>query len=116
LRLQRSLGSEMDKLPGVLQLPDDELMLALCVRRENLKDPAKWCQEMRAYWAEKSKPIVDAEHAERLMEWSERLALEAAGERPQGSEDDFGLPVYELGPEDAAFLSYELAVKELGRS
>ncbi len=106
----------MAEIPGILHLPDDELLLALCVREENLADPPKWCLEMRACWAEKSKPIRDAEHAERLMEWSERLALEAAGERPQGLQDDFGPPVYELGPEDAAFLSYELAIKELSRS
>lgn len=106
----------MAQVPAFLQLPDDELMLALCVREENLKDPGAWCQEIRAYWVEQSKPIRDAAHAGRLMKWSERLALEAAGDRPQGLEDDFGPPVYELGPEEAAFLSYELAVKELSRS
>jgi hypothetical protein len=107
------LGSELDKTPGVLQLPDDELMLALCVRQENLKDPAKWCQEMRAYWAEKSKPICDAEHAERLMEWSQRLALESSGDRQQGIQDGFGLPVTGMSPEGAAFNAYENAIKAL---
>ncbi len=106
----------MAEIPGVLQLPDDQLMLALCVREENLTDPAKWCRELRACWLEKSKQIRDAVHAERLMEWSERLSMEAAGKRPQSLDDDFGPPVYELGPEDAAFLSYELAVKALSRS
>lgn len=101
----------MNALPGVLQLPDDEMMLALSVRKENLKDPAKWCQEMRAHWEEKSKPIRDAEHAERLMQWSERLALESSGERPQGLRDGFGAPV--LSPEDAAFNAYETAIRIL---
>lgn len=101
----------MAELPGVLRLPDDEMMLALCVRRENLNDPAKWCQEMRAYWEEKSKPIRDAEHAERLMQWSERLALESSGERQQG--DGYGAPLTNLSPEHAAFNAYEAAIKTL---
>ena len=83
----------MTKLPGVLQLPDDELMLALCVREENLKNPSEWCQEFRACWVEKAQPIRDSEHAERLMEWSSRLAMEAAGDRAQGVNDAFGLPL-----------------------
>ncbi len=103
----------MAELPGFLRLPDDELLLALSVRQENLKDPAKWCQEVRAYWAEKSKPIHDAERAERLMEWSKRLALESAGERQQGRHDGFGAPVTDLSPEDAAFNAYEDAIKNL---
>ncbi len=103
----------MAELPGVLRLPDDEMMLALCVRQENLKDPAKWCQEMRVYWEEQSKPIRDAEHAERLMRWSERLALESSGKREQGIQDGFGLPLSDLSPEDAAFNAYEAAIKRL---
>ncbi len=111
--MQRSLAFEMVELPGFLQLPNDELMLALCVREENLKDPGAWCQEIRAYWVEQSKPIRDAAHAERLMEWSERLALESSGERQQGLQDGFGAPVADLSPEDAAFNAYEAAVRVL---
>jgi hypothetical protein len=106
----------MAELPGVLKLPDDELLLALSVRQENLKDPAKWCQEMRAYWVAKSKPIRDAEHAEHLMQWSARLALESSGERKQGLKDGFGVPVIYLSPEDAAFNAYEDAIKSLPSS
>ncbi len=113
MRLQKSLASEMAEIPGVLHLPDDELLLALCVREENLADPAKWCQEMRAYWAEQSRPIRDAEHAERLMDWSTRLALESSGVRPQGVRDGFGLPVTDMSPEDAAFIAYENAIQGL---
>jgi hypothetical protein len=103
----------MTELPGVLKLSDDELLLALSVRQENLKDPAKWCQEMRAYWVEKSKPIRDTGHAERLMEWSERLALESSGDRQQGLQDGFGAPVTDLSPEVAAFNAYEAAIRAL---
>jgi len=35
--------------PSFLSLPDDDLMLLLCVRPENLPDPARWCHEMREY-------------------------------------------------------------------
>lgn len=101
----------MAELPGVLRLPDDEMMLALSVRKEKLEDPAKWCQEMRSLWEEKSKQIRDAGHAERLMQWSERLALESSGDRPQGLQDGFGPPV--LSPEDAAFNAYEAAIRIL---
>ena len=105
----------MVELPGFLQLPDDKLMLALCVREENLKDPGAWCQEIRAYWVEKSKPICDSAHAERLMDWSERLALESSGERQQGLQDGFGAPCNELSPEAAAFNAYEAAIRVLAR-
>lgn len=106
----------MPDLPPLLSLPDDQLLLALCVRGENLSDPTSWCQEMRSLWRAKAEPIPSADHANRLMQWTERLAMEASGERPQGLEDGFGLPIYQLAPEEAAFLSYELAVKKLTRS
>ena len=64
-----------------LDLPDDLFMLALCVREENLKDPARWCTEMRALAkAKKIGPKTSAE-AEALFEWAGRLAIEAHGER-----------------------------------
>jgi hypothetical protein len=64
-----------------LDLPDEQFMLALCVREENLKDPARWCAEMRALAkARKIGPKTSAE-AEAMFEWAGRLAIEAHGER-----------------------------------
>ena len=83
----------MTKLPGVLHLKDGELMLALCVREENLLDPASWCQEIRDLCRAQSLNISTSEHAERLMQWSSRLAMEAAGDLAQGVNDGFGLPL-----------------------
>lgn len=38
------MNEQIDKsISTVLDLPDDRFMLALCVRPENLQDPAKWC-------------------------------------------------------------------------
>lgn len=63
-----------------LDLPDDLFMLALCIREENLKDPARWCKEMREHVrAMKVGPKTVAE-AEVMMANAERLAIEAAGE------------------------------------
>ena len=39
----------MARFEGLLNLTDQELMLALCVREENLVNPSKWCAEMRQY-------------------------------------------------------------------
>ena len=64
-----------------LDLPDEQFMLAICVREENLKDPARWCAEMRALAkARKIGPKTTAE-AEAMFEWAGRLAIEAHGER-----------------------------------
>ena len=64
-----------------LDLPDEQFMLAICVREENLKDPARWCAEMRALAkARKIGPKTSAE-AEAMFEWAGRLAIEAHGER-----------------------------------
>ena len=78
---------------NLLGLPDKQFLLALCVRDENLLDPASWCQEMRALCRAQSLNISTSEHAERLMQWSSRLAMEAAGDRAQGVNDAFGLPL-----------------------
>lgn len=66
-----------------LDLPDDLFMLALCVREENLRDPARWCAEMREHVrAVKRGPKTVAE-AEALMAEATRLAEESAGDREQ---------------------------------
>ena len=69
------------ELFSFLDLPDDQFLLTLCVREENLKDPARWCAEMRALAkARKIGPKTTAE-AEAMFEWAGRLAIEAHGER-----------------------------------
>ena len=69
------------EMPSFLDLPDDQFMLTLCVREENLKDPVRWCAEMRALAkARKIGPKTTAE-AEAMFEWAGRLAIEAHGER-----------------------------------
>ena len=74
------MSNESIQSASFLDLPDDRLMLALCVREENLKDPARWCSEMRALAkARKIGPKTSAE-AEILFEWAGRLAMEANGE------------------------------------
>ena len=84
-----------------------ELMLALCVREENLLDPARWCGEMRQYMREVGEGPVTAEQSERLMIWSDRLSFEAAGSPDvTGSQDP-------LMPEVAAFNAYEAAIRHL---
>lgn len=62
-----------------LDLPDEQLMLALCVRAENLKDSARWCAEMREHARAVKKGPSTVEEAEALMAESARLAAEAAG-------------------------------------
>lgn len=69
--------------PSFLDLPDDELMLVLCVRPENLANPAKWCEQIRAHArASKVGPKTVAE-AEAMMATALRLAEESAGQRQQ---------------------------------
>ncbi len=82
-------------------------MLALCVREENLLDPARWCGEMRQYMREVGEGPVTAEQSERLMKWSGRLSLEAAGclDATRGQDS--------LTPEVAAFNAYEAAIRDL---
>ena len=63
-----------------LDLPDDLFMLALCIREENLKDPAKWCSEMRALARAKKIGPKTSKEAEELLEWANRLSIVACGE------------------------------------
>jgi len=73
----------MTDLPGFLLLPDEELMLVFCVRGENLRDPARWCREMRDLYLEEGKPVLTAERAEQLMDWGCRLGRESDGDIEQ---------------------------------
>lgn len=59
-----------------LDLPDDLFMLALCVRAENLKDPSKWCSEMRSLQRVIQAGPKTVAEAEELMALSARLAAE----------------------------------------
>ncbi len=97
----------MAKFQGLLALTDSELMLALCVREENLLDPARWCGEMRQYMLEVGEGPVTTEQSERLMIWSDRLSLQAAGGPDTTRNQD------PLMPELAAFNAYEAAIRHL---
>ena len=62
-----------------IDLPDDQLMLVLCVREENLDNPALWCEEMRALarlGLEAPKTVAEADAYATL---SEKLYDQAAG-------------------------------------
>ena len=66
--------------PSLLNLSDDDYMLMLCVRPENLKDPSRWCREMRASaQAMNDGPKTPAE-ADELFATMARLRAEAHGE------------------------------------
>ena len=97
----------MAKFQGLLALTDSELMLALCVREENLLDPARWCGEIRQYMREVGEGPVTTEQSERLMIWSDRLSFEAAGGPDATRNQD------PLIPEVAAFNAYEAAIRDL---
>jgi hypothetical protein len=71
------------QVSSFLELPDDEFMLALCVRPENLKEPAKWCEEMRAHTSAMKVGPSSVQESEQMMETAIRLAEESAGLRPQ---------------------------------
>lgn len=57
-------------------LSDEQMLLALCIREEELDEPAAWCADFRAYsrWV-KEGPKSVAE-AEAMMAKSEALALQ----------------------------------------
>lgn len=97
----------MTKYQGLLSLNDRDLMLALCVREENIAEPAQWCANLRDYMREYSKESLTVEEAERLMQWGTRLAMEAGG----GT--DAKAHLTPMKPEVAAFNAYEAAVRNL---
>lgn len=66
--------------PSLLNLLDDDFILMLCVRPENLKDPSRWCREMREnIRASQDGPKTSAE-ADALFADMDRLRAEANGE------------------------------------
>lgn len=88
-------------------MSDEALILALCVRDENLVSPSRWCAEMRRYMQECGKASFTTEESERLMAWGAELSREAAGERPINPHTD------PIEPEVAAFNAYERAIRGL---
>ena len=58
----------------MIDLPDDVLMLVLCVEPERLADPARWCDEVRSLSGSVPKT---ARAAEDLMDRWARLRAEA---------------------------------------
>jgi len=71
------------QVSSFLDLPDDEFMLALCVRPGNLQEPAKWCEEIRAHARAMEVGPSSVQESEQMMETAIRLAEESAGLRPQ---------------------------------
>lgn len=104
----------MGQFEGILGLSDSDLMLALSVRPENLRNPAEWCEDMRGLMRLKSKGKFTVEEAAQIMEISDRLSCEATGRFYQ-VELDNDIPLNHASPEIAAFASYELAIKKLPR-
>lgn len=69
-----------DVSPSFLSLSDDDLMLLLCVRPENLSDPSRWCREMREYVRASEAGPKTSQEAENLKAVMDRLKAEADGE------------------------------------
>lgn len=107
MKWPKSLAFDMARFEGLLNLTDQELMLALCVREENLVNPSKWCAEMRQYMQESGKVSLSVEASERLMALGDRLSREAGGEVKTKIHSDL------MEPEVAAFNAYERAIKGL---
>ena len=63
--------------PSFLTLSDDDFMLALCVRKDRLADPARWCAEMRAYAVSAKKGPKTTWEADELLKTAQRLNDEA---------------------------------------
>lgn len=107
MKWPKSLAFDMARFEGLLNLTDQELMLALCVREENLVNPSKWCAEMRQYMQQSGKVSLSVEESERLMALGDRLSREAGGEVKTKIHSDL------MEPEVAAFNAYERAIKGL---
>lgn len=68
-----------NQLSSILKLTDDELMLALCIRPERLKNPARWCNESRVLAIARHigpKSVAEADEIDAL---NDRLNDEYAG-------------------------------------
>ena len=50
------------------QLPDNEMLLALCIREEELDDPAAWCSELREVVRDSRTPPKTVDEVEALAE------------------------------------------------
>ncbi len=78
-----------------IDLPDDELLLALCILKEQLDDPSAWCRELRRlYHPDISSPKTTAD-SEALTE-ARRCLYDLVKERPprptlSTTEEDDGL-------------------------
>jgi len=70
-------------IQSFLDLPDHEFMLAMCVREENLIDPARWCSEMREHARALQRGPSTSEEVDRFLMNGMRLADEAAGKVPR---------------------------------
>lgn len=53
--------------PSFIDLPDDELLLLLCIREEELEDPRAWCEEFRQLRRDSQATPQTSDEAHRLM-------------------------------------------------
>jgi hypothetical protein len=78
------MGEKVNKSTSTwLDLSDEAFMLALCVRPENLQDPARWCSEMRSHAQAMKVGPTTVQESEQMMDTAIRLAEESAGIRQQ---------------------------------
>lgn len=54
-------------------MSDEQMLLALCIREDELDDPAAWCSEFRAYSLISKEPQKSATEAEALMARADAL-------------------------------------------
>lgn len=67
---------------SIHDLPDSVLLLALCIRAQELEDPAAWCREMRQLNLDIHSSPKTSDEAHTLMARSERLAQAIHKKRP----------------------------------
>ena len=73
------------KVQSFLDLSDHDFMLAMCVREENLMNPARWCSEMRLHARAVERGPSTSEEADWLLMMGMRLADEATGAASQSN-------------------------------
>lgn len=56
------------------KLTDDQMLLALCIREEELDDSGAWCQEFRAFSREAKEGPKTVAEAEAMMQRSAALS------------------------------------------
>lgn len=73
---------------SVNDLSDTEFLLALCIREEELEDPATWCKEMRQLNRDIHAGPKTSDEAHALMARGDRLA-KAIHRKPPTSDEPY---------------------------